>query len=135
MSTSKQVWCLAVITDKPDCLPSGKWMPPDQPQEIFGFRMAYFNPCDNVAYPNATRPRKLRDKCLGFYPVLEPFPIRPICAISPEDILTLALIPLSPLEALEEYQAQGLENFLAHAIRCYHLHKEPNETMRLSVAV
>ncbi len=131
-----QVWCLVVITDKPQALPSGKWMPQNKTEEIFGFKMAYFNPCDNSPQrTNINRPQIVSKECIGFYPVLEPFPLRPECKISAQDILTLALFPMPPRYALEEYQGQEYNKFISLAYRCYNLNQEVQNSAALAIAV
>ncbi len=111
-----QNWCLAVLTTDANALPRPFWTPPEQPQAVFGFTMKYYNPNHDDKLPQVIPSDKI-----GFYGVTEPFPERPVCELSRENIVLLALHPFSPRQARMKYEALGPEKFLNAASAVYQI--------------
>ena len=87
-------WCLGVKVARSDALPQVHWQPPEKRGDIFGFPLAYYNPCHEEQLPKIDLQSKV-----GFYGVCSPFPAEPVCAIARDLILTLILVPLTPAQA------------------------------------
>ena len=97
-------WSVGTLVSKPHALPQVTWNPPEKLGEIFGYHLAYYNPCHETL-----RPQILNARCVGFYSVTEPFPSEPTCAILHDHILAIILLPLTPVEASAHFDKEGWE--------------------------
>lgn len=122
-------YCLVVVATSAEVLPQLSWQPPEAHKEIFGFRLSYFNPCNYNQ-----RPVILKEQAIGFFKVSPPFPEKPVCEVSKEQILALALFPLNPGQIYEEYLDQGLDMLLKIAFDRYDLQTTPAQLPLRSLA-
>ncbi len=110
---------LGVLVSKATMLPFVTWNPPEETGELFGLKLAYYNP--NLHHLKSQPQRNLVAK-VGFYGVEadDCGPDRIICDVNAESILCLTLLPLSPGEALGLFEKKGWQACENQALWVFH---------------